>query len=232
MSAVTTESDVIARLFPEDVVTAEVVPELAEGALYPQEEALVSNAVLKRRLEFTAGRLCARQALAKLGVLGFPILMSEDKTPIWPAGIVGSISHAAGYCGVALAWRGGIESVGLDIERTGELPEDCWKQVLTPPERCWLDSLPPAEQAGYVALIFSAKECLYKCQYPISKQWLDFHDLTISVDPRFGEFAVTANAPPRSLVNEIAPLEGKYLFDRGYVLTGMTLRHQRKRLIE
>jgi len=75
-----------------------------------------------------------------------------------------------------------------------------------------------------VALVFSAKECLYKCQYALSKKWVGFHDVTISVNPNKNEFEAIFLIDVKSCFERGACLRGKYFFSNGYVLTGMTLR--------
>ena len=52
------------------------------GELYPEEESFIANAQHKRRREFTAGRLCAREALSHLGINNFPILVGKNREPI------------------------------------------------------------------------------------------------------------------------------------------------------
>src|SRR5438876_615194 len=71
--------------------------------LFGEERALVAGASPVRRREFTAGRVCARDALQQLGGPRCAILRDPSRAPIWPEGFVGSISHAAGYCVAAAA---------------------------------------------------------------------------------------------------------------------------------
>src|SRR5690606_7567998 len=60
-------------------------------------------AVNKRQTEFLAGRLCAHEALRRL--LGVPSIpaVAEDRSPCWPSGVVGSITHGGGWAGVIAA---------------------------------------------------------------------------------------------------------------------------------
>ena len=59
----------IETLFPAPVLTLSATPEMWTGTLLPEEEACLSpRAIAKRRREFTAGRVCARAALGRLGI--------------------------------------------------------------------------------------------------------------------------------------------------------------------
>jgi len=221
------DNTLIASLFPEGVATSEANPKLIRGFVYPEEVTLVCHSVPSRRQEFFAGRLCARRALAKIGIRNFPILMAYDRAPVWPPGIVGSISHADGYCGVAVAKRMEVESIGLDVERVCRLNSDCWRYICTQQELSWINSLPRECKQRNIALIFSAKECLYKCQYAISRRWLDFDDVSISVNSDTGEFEARLIINVGSRFVKGTCLKGKYLFYYDYVFTGITFAHRR-----
>ena len=56
-----------------------------------------------RQWEFTAGRLCAVQAIRGLGGSETEIPVGERGEPIWPKGFVGSITHTQGYAAAAVA---------------------------------------------------------------------------------------------------------------------------------
>ncbi|MBW2215557.1 MAG: hypothetical protein JRF48_14335 [Deltaproteobacteria bacterium] len=54
--------------------------------------------------QFTAGRVCSRIALGRLGVAATtPVLRGEDRAPIWPPGFVGTITHTDTWCAAAVA---------------------------------------------------------------------------------------------------------------------------------
>ncbi|GAB3469824.1 4'-phosphopantetheinyl transferase family protein [Azotobacter salinestris] len=125
----------------------------------------------KRQAEYLAGRLCARQALQRLtGTPDVPAI-GEDRAPQWPAGVVGSITHGAGWAaalvGQADAWRG----LGLDTELL--LPTGRARrlvgQILTPAELGRLPDTPEA-QAWLTSLTFSLKESLFKALYPLVRR--------------------------------------------------------------
>jgi 4'-phosphopantetheinyl transferase EntD len=214
----------LTSLFPSSVIVSEANPAQIQGSIYPEEETFIQKAVPKRKQEFTAGRLCARRALAKIGISNFPILIGKDRTPIWPSGIAGSISHCKGYCGVAVVQKTDIESIALDVESVGQVKRGIWKHFCNQQELSWINSLPEDQQQKNAALIFSTKECFYKCQYPITKKWLNFHDVTISIDSNQNEFEVKFLINIGSSFERGTCLKGNYLISSHYVFSGMTLR--------
>jgi 4'-phosphopantetheinyl transferase EntD len=86
----------IEQLLPAGVVAVEVFEDVPGEPVFPGEEDLVANAVVRRRCEFVTARRCAHQALAKLGHAPAPIRTGPKREPQWPAGLVGSITHTTG----------------------------------------------------------------------------------------------------------------------------------------
>ena len=149
----------LASLFPKSVSVGYCRPEDIAGRLYPEELLLIDGSVAKRRREFIAGRLLARQALARLGRPATPIL-AHDRRPLWPPGTIGSITHASGQCGAAVALVEDLAGIGLDVEVLGALTSELQRQVLTEPERDWVHSLSAATQAHWATATFSQKGLL------------------------------------------------------------------------
>src|SRR5690349_17676802 len=87
------------RLFDAPVAAFEVRGTPTAEWLDAGEAALVARGADKRRREFAGGRACARRALAALDAPSAALLVAAERAPAWPAGWVGSITHAAGYCG-------------------------------------------------------------------------------------------------------------------------------------
>ena len=83
-----------------------------ELPVYPEEIAAVSNAVPKRVSEFTAGRVAARLALKQLGAPAMSVPMAPDRSPIWPPGLTGSITHTHSACLAAVAWEREVRMLG------------------------------------------------------------------------------------------------------------------------
>jgi len=157
-----------------------------EAALYPEEAASVARAVPKRRREFSAGRELARRLLAELGVEPGPIVPGADRAPVWPPGVVGSLSHAEGCVFVAVARADRLRALGVDVEGAAPLEEPLWPTVLTPAERAWLATRPASERGRLAKQVFSAKECAYKTWYPLTGRVLDFSEVHLDLDPGVG----------------------------------------------
>jgi 4'-phosphopantetheinyl transferase EntD len=211
------------RLFDPLIHTAEMDPGTAGDTLLPGERAAIVHAVEKRRREFIAGRSCARLAMAELGEPPAPILQGEDRAPIWPPGLVGCITHTDTRCAVAVARvADGFLSLGLDIEPATPIKAELLRIICLPEERAYLDSQPAGERGLLGKLMFSAKECAYKCQYPLSRTFLDFHAMRVYPDLAGGRFVAVfqRDAGPFASGDE---LHGRLLVDQGYLMTAMTL---------
>ena len=169
----------VTPLVPPTVVCAELSP-LVDGLLvHPLEAALVSLASARRRREFTVGRWLANSTLKRLGRGDSPVLAGHDRSPIWPEGIVGSISHTDDYCVAVTALSRHHISVGVDIEPMEPIESSLWDSICTEGELRWLRRQHALKQGLLCRLIFSAKECIYKYQYPMTNTFLDFHDVEV-----------------------------------------------------
>ena len=207
-----------AGFFPSSVVTV-TQAELADTpALMPEERSFVARAVPARVLEFTTGRSCARAALAHLGCPPVAIAVGEQREPLWPPGFIGSITHCKGHCAAAVArWEPGtanaIAGLGLDAEPALPLPEDVARMVCSDGEREWIeqhrqDGLP------WDRVVFSAKESVFKCIFPITRQFLDFQDVELTF---VGERSFQICAP--GLPAAAKHVRGCTAFREGFILT-------------
>lgn len=171
----------------------------------------MANAVPRRRAEFIAGRACARHALVQLGERALAIPSGPDREPIWPEGIVGSISHCDSLAIAVVARRDdGFLALGVDIEAASPLEADLFESICTPAERHYLAS---ASDAGLLAkVIFSIKESVYKAQYPLTRTMLEFGDVDVTLDLATGRFnAVVASVP-------LPLLTGQFRIEADYIL--------------
>lgn len=217
----------IAELLPPSVVVVDARGPLPGEGLLPEEEALVARAVSKRRQEFTTVRTCARWALARLGVPPAPLLSGEKREPLWPAGVVGSLTHCAGYGAAAVAWAREVATVGIDAEPHDRLPDGVLDRVSLPVERRRLRELPAG--VHWDRLVFSAKESVYKAWFPLARCWLGFEDARLEFapgpDPARGEFAAELLVPGLPPVGgrEVRVLTGRYAVGGGLLMTAIAL---------
>lgn len=177
----------IEALFPPEVVTVEASEALAREPLHPDEAALAVGMSEARRQEFALGRACARHALARLGRPG-PVLRRDDRAPIWPEGVVGSLTHCDGFCAAAVAKRGSVVALGLDAELDKPLRDRVGARVCTASERAHVADLPMLEPARWEKLVFSAKESFYKAYFPVARSFLGFQDVALRFDPEAQRF--------------------------------------------
>lgn len=215
----------IADLVPPAVRVVETTGELPEERLYPEEEAVVARAVPKRRREFTTGRGCARAALARLGLPRAPIPPGERGAPCWPPGIVGSITHCAGYRGAAVARAGEIAAIGVDAELHDVLPAGVLGLVATGTERTHLAEL-ARRQPGvhWDRLLFSAKESVYKAWFPLTRRWLDFDQAELRFDPLAATFTARLRAAGMAVGGApVTALAGRWSVRDGLALTAIVV---------
>lgn len=238
----------IDQLLPDTLSVAELFGDPPAPALHPAEEAVVGNAVAKRRREFAVGRSCARQALGVLGLPPGPLLSGSRGEPLWPAGVVGAITHCDGYCAAVVARSEDIAAVGVDAEPARPLPAGILDAVSLPEERARLPR--PAGRDRYVPwdrLLFSAKESVYKVWFPLTGRSLEFEDASVTFHPEHGgaeaggrdraggetrtggTFSVRLLAPAWRLGDRtLSGLTGRFLVDDGVLLTCIAVPGDRR----
>jgi 4'-phosphopantetheinyl transferase EntD len=153
-----------------------------------------------------------------LGVPPVPILAGDGGEPLWPDGVVGSISHCAGYRGAAVARASEVAAVGLDAEPHEPLPAGIADAVAVPEEWAQLDRL-AAVRPGvcWDRLLFSAKESVYKVWYPSAGRMLDFDEARV-------ELAADGTFRAQLLVTgPFSELRGRWVADDSILLTAIVL---------
>ncbi|HEX4832525.1 MAG TPA: 4'-phosphopantetheinyl transferase superfamily protein [Trebonia sp.] len=214
----------IEKILPAAAAAADEFGDPAEAVVFPGEEDVIANAVDKRRREFITARHCARRALAGLGVPPGPIGRGERGAPQWPAGIVGSITHCAGYRAAAVARDHELVTIGLDAEPAGPLPDGVLNMVGLPAERDRLAELAAtAPGTHWDRLLFSAKESVYKAWFPLARRWLGFEDadITLGLDGTFTARLLVGG--PEVQGEPLAGFSGRWLSEGGLVLTAIAL---------
>jgi 4'-phosphopantetheinyl transferase EntD len=219
----------IADILPPDVAAEEVFADLPNVVLFPDEQAVVAKAVERRRTEFATGRACARAALAKLGFPPVPIVPGPRGAPQWPRGVVGSITHCAGYRASAVARDRDVVTIGLDAEPHDKLPDGVLEAVASPGEQAMLAGLALSEPGVFWdRMLFSAKEAVYKAWFPLTRRWLNFEDVSVDIDPVGHAFSarLLVDGP---VVNraELTGFGGRWLVGDGIIITTVVVPAER-----
>ena len=157
--------------FPAEVAFVVLDASVSSGdRAHPEELALLHpQAVAKRRRDFTLGRIAARRAIEALGETPRPVLVGPHREPLWPPGLIGSITHAAGLAAAAVARCSRTEGLGLDIEDAGAVRAEIEPTIADASERGWTKADPRR-----VAMLFSAKEALFKAFFRLRGELFGF----------------------------------------------------------
>ena len=192
------------------------------------DEALsVALAVPRRRLEFAIGRECARRAIAALGHARVSLPRGQDRAPIWPSDLVGSITHTDSWAAAAVGRRkDGFAAVGIDLEVANELAADLWPRICTPEEQTTLTGIGGLSPGLAARVLFCLKEAAFKCQFPVSRAMLEFADIAIDADAEAGTFSATfqkAVAPFRADDR----LVGRFAISGDHIASAVVLTSER-----
>ncbi|MBT2404448.1 MULTISPECIES: 4'-phosphopantetheinyl transferase superfamily protein [unclassified Streptomyces] len=218
----------IDELLPSPVGTGStfVDYDAALTALYPQEVAAVASARPKRRQEYANVRMCARRAMGELGVPPAPVLSGGRGEPLWPDGIVGSMTHCPGFRAAAMARSSAFLGLGIDAEPNLPLAEDLLEFIALPQERARVEALMRSSPGVcWDRLLFSAKEAVFKVWFPLAERGLDFTQADIRIDPGSGTFSARLLVPgPTADGGRVEGFDGRWLSRQGILLTAIALR--------
>jgi 4'-phosphopantetheinyl transferase EntD len=185
-----------------------------------KEREIVQHAVRSRQNEFSTGRMLAAQALGELGAHASPVLRGSMNEPVWPTGVVGSITHTKDVCLVAVAKTKHLIGLGIDIEADRAEFANLAHLILRPEEAAATSRQTQSETASS-RLAFCAKESVYKAIYNRANRFVDFQEVLVEIEPGAGFF--TATAPDDHDLNALVSngtgryvVAGKLLFAAWY----------------
>jgi enterobactin synthetase component D len=188
--------------------------------------ASLSRAVPKRRIEYCAGRFCAREALRACSVQDADAFVGSGARgePLWPSGIVGAITHTHEFASAAVALKRDARAIGLDAERTTELSAEVLDYIALPAEIEALALASRMSVESVAGVVFSAKETLFKCLYAEVGRYFDFRDALVdALDAASGRFNVRLLVPLTHRLVEGASFAGKFVLEQGRVHTAMVI---------
>jgi 4'-phosphopantetheinyl transferase EntD len=189
-------------------------------SLCPEESAAIAARARPQRVrEFATGRYLGRRAMAELGLPAGPILKAGDRSPVWPPGVIGSLTHAAGIAVAAVARPESLRGLGVDLEQQDRVAERLFGKVFTEAEMTGLEAWERgSDRRSAATLMFSAKEAAYKAVYPTVGRFIGFQEAEIDVDWSARTLRaryVGEHAPNRIMSDG----EGHFCFFEGCVLT-------------
>ncbi|MGH2914998.1 MAG: 4'-phosphopantetheinyl transferase family protein [Solirubrobacteraceae bacterium] len=218
------EADLLERVLPGFVAWAETTEDHPDFVLSDAELRSLGRAVDRRRREFTAGRACARRALQRLGAPPAPVPGGRDGEPLWPSGVVGSITHCEGFRACAVAYADAAIALGIDAEPNLALPDGLLQDIAYGDERKLAAAAPPAAPGSPAVdlprLLFSAKEAAYKAWFPLAGRRLGFDEVTVAIDLERGEFWAEVLVP-----GPLTVLDGRWAVQDGIIATAVVVEH-------
>ncbi len=149
---------------------------------------LLERAVHKRKIEFLLGRYCLQQCFKAFAVPPIEVPIGEDRSPVWPKGWLGSISHTRGQAVAILARATRYAGLGIDVEATIDRPGSGLQAQICCDSREIEDvqSGLNLSDTEALTLVFSAKESLYKLIYPRYRVYFGFQAARIRYSPVHG----------------------------------------------
>jgi len=159
--------------------------------LFAAEARNLEGVVPRRRWELIAGRVTAHALMRERNWPVVPVIRGSDRSPQWPVGVCGSITHTHSRCAVAIAALDEVFALGLDLEPLTPIEPGLWGMICSPVEISSLYSGHGGLDTGIlVRCVFSAKEAFYKAWYPRTHLFLDHHDVQVTLDLDAGSFRV------------------------------------------
>ncbi|WP_262696497.1 4'-phosphopantetheinyl transferase family protein [Kordiimonas aquimaris] len=203
----------VERLFPRGQVRGEIITsidldlDLESQKLTPYERKRANTLPNPQKWDYVRGRICSSKALYNLArIKDYSLLSDLDGVPIWPKGIVGSLSHTESVCGAVVAYSNSVLSMGFDIEELERISEEMFEEICTENELLKLKEQQFFQSKRNVSILFSAKEAFYKCYYPLYRNWLDFKD----VDIELGSYKIMIKSCKGLRAHQCSLFEGRY----------------------
>ena len=168
-------------------------------------------------------------SLLDSGFATHPVDRAVDGAPVWPRGVVGSITHTDDFAAAAVALTSHLVALGIDTERV--MSEGQAREIGR--IFAWPSEVAHGRDAGLsrveaFTLVFSAKESIFKCLHPLVRRYFDFRDVRIvGIDPQ----NTTFTARIVSTLSERFPaqtlLRGHFDLEHPWIHTYMALQSAR-----
>ncbi|MBK8078549.1 MAG: 4'-phosphopantetheinyl transferase superfamily protein [Kineosporiaceae bacterium] len=217
----------ITGIVPARVAAVERFVDEPDVPLFAAEEGALVGTPLARRNEYATVRHCARLALATLAVDAVAIVAGDRGSPVWPLGVVGSMTHCSGYRAAAVARDAEVRTIGIDAEPHAPLSRGVLHHVSSADERSRLEGLIAAAPGiAWDRLLFSAKESVYKAWFPLVRQPLGFKEADVAFCSDDGTFVATIHRRPTGC-SELGRVYGSWAVSESLVATAVVVAERR-----
>lgn len=143
----------------------------------------IARSVRKRQAEFYFGRLVARLALSALNITRLDVPIGRSREPVWPTGVIGSISHNDSFAAAIALESAHYSGVGIDIERIvrSDAQAALLATALCNDELEYLQTFTSKlPLSTLLTIVFSAKESLFKGAFGAVGRYFDFSSARVS----------------------------------------------------
>lgn len=189
-----------------------------QGIEFPAE---LKRSVAKRQAEFLAGRYVAKEALTVAGVTVPHVGIGGGRSPLWPRGVSGSISHTDSSAVCAISLQEYYSCVGVDIEEVigGVVAEEVAPIILTERDKDFLSGFEVSSPC-LLTLAFSAKESLFKALYPSVGFYFGFEAACFcDLDIKNNTFTLSLTQDLSGRFRVGCTFPGVYWMDQGSIVT-------------
>ncbi|WP_420367753.1 4'-phosphopantetheinyl transferase family protein [Curtobacterium sp. L1-20] len=165
-----------------------------DGVVTDGERDAVATALPERRAEFVTGRVLARRALAGMGIQCGAIPVARSGAPVWPDGVVGSITHCVGLRACAVGRRDEHVGIGIDATPARALPVGVLTRIADldrSPVVAGLDALRRTGVESPDSVLLAASEAVAKARTSAHGGWYGIDGAHVELRPD-GSFAVSA----------------------------------------
>ncbi|MER5460215.1 4'-phosphopantetheinyl transferase superfamily protein [Streptomyces sp. NPDC002668] len=192
------------------------------AGLFREEEKMAEAMSPGRRREFATVRHCARAAGRRLGMPAAPLLKDSDGAPMWPNGVLGSMTHCPGYRAAAVARHRDVCALGIDAEVNSPMKQEALEFSALLEELDQLTRMRRADDSvSWDRLLCSAKEAVYKAWFPLTRIRLGFDETSISFSPDGSGFC--AHIPKAEYTSFPTVVRGRWMAQHGLLLTAVVV---------
>jgi len=162
--------------WPADDITSD---ESLYGSLHETERVYAQRLKsLMRRREFLRSRALIRAWSGDPS----PLIRDDAGVVAWPTSLLGSLTHKDGAVAVTLVPRSRWLALGIDAEAEDRMQLGFENRLARPEESSILDALADGDsmrRRTLLTALFSFKESIFKCCFPLGRIMFHFHDAAL-----------------------------------------------------